>query len=143
MEQYRGPVNCGERNLDLDINCLASGNLRKHTTAPIQCDILHWNWTWRILYFDRWYHFDKRPGSVYSVTCKQLPLQQGACLLRIYVIQSISLRWAINIVLIHIIARYTCVYIFAAIFHWTTVSLVEWCCWYSMCVYVGITDIYL
>ena len=36
-----------------------------------------WNWTWNILYLDRWFHFEKHPGSVYSAMCSKVPLQQG------------------------------------------------------------------
>ena len=39
-------------------------------------------------------------------------------LLRIAVLQSISLQWVIKIVVIYIIARYTCGGTFADIFHW-------------------------
>ena len=62
------------------------------------------------------FHSEKRPGSVYSVTCKQSSLQKGDFLLLITVIQSISLRLVINIVIIYIISGYACGGIFAAIF---------------------------
>ena len=63
-EHYRGSVNSGEVDLDSDVYRMASGNLRKYTTVPSQCDRLPWTWTWRLLYFDRWSHFEKRPGIV-------------------------------------------------------------------------------
>ena len=60
--------------------------------------------------------------------CKHLPLQQGYSLLGILVIQSITLQLVINIVLIHIIVRYTCVGIFADIFHWPTMIMLFLSC---------------
>ena len=133
MEHYWGSVNCGEGDLDSDINRLASGDLRQYTTAPSQCEKLPRIWTWNLLYFDRWYNFEKRPGSVWSVTCKQLPLQQWAYLLRIAILQLTSIRWVINIVLIYIIARYTCVGIFTDIVHWPTKCILFLLCFILKC----------
>ena len=51
-------------DLDSDINFLASSNLWQCTTVTSQCERLPWTWTWRLLYCNCWYHFDKRSGSV-------------------------------------------------------------------------------
>ena len=48
---------------------------------------------------------------------------KGDCLLRISVLQQISNWWVIIIVPIYDIVEYTCVGIFAAIFHWPTTVL--------------------
>ena len=63
-EYYWGLAGCCERYLHLDLNCLDSDHLWKYTTVPSQCERFSWTWTWRLLYFDSWYHFENRPGSV-------------------------------------------------------------------------------
>ena len=40
MEQYWGSDDCGEVDIDSDVNHLASGNLRQFTTVPSQCERL-------------------------------------------------------------------------------------------------------
>ena len=63
-EQYWGSADRGEVDLDSDVNRPASGNLRQYTTVPSKCEQLPWTWTWRIMYFNCWYNFEKRPGIV-------------------------------------------------------------------------------
>ena len=64
MENYWGSTDCGEGYRDLDRNGLPSVNLCKYTTVTNQYEQLPWTWTWRLMYFDRWSHFEKRPGRV-------------------------------------------------------------------------------
>ena len=40
-----GSAERGEVDIDSDVNCTASGNIRKSTTVPIQCEQLPWTWT--------------------------------------------------------------------------------------------------
>ena len=127
-EHYQGLAGCCEGDLDSDLNRLASGNLWKYTTVPSHCERLTCTWTWRLLFFDSWYNFENHPGSVYSVTCKQLPLQQGAYLVHISVKQSILMRWDINIVIFYIIAKYNSVGIFADIVYLPTMILLFLLC---------------
>ena len=63
-DQYWGSEDRGEVDIDSDVNHLASSNIRQYNNVPSQCDIFTWTWTWRLLYFDRWYHLEKRPGIV-------------------------------------------------------------------------------
>ena len=63
-EYYWGLSDCCEIYLDSDLNFLASSNLWQYTTVPIQCEWLPWTWMWHLLYFYRWYNFEKHPGSV-------------------------------------------------------------------------------
>ena len=120
---------------------MASVNLWKFNTLPSQCERFPWTWSWRLLYFGCWYHFEKGAAIVYFVTCKQLSLQQGhlkvdflkckiihIILLCIAVKQSIFLWWFINIVIICIIARYTWRGTFFAIIHWPTTILLFLSC---------------
>ena len=67
-----GSAERGEVDIDSDVNCTASGNIRKSTTVPIQCEQLPWTWTWRLMYFDCWSHFETLPGIFWSVVCKKL-----------------------------------------------------------------------
>ena len=64
MEHYRGSANCGEVDLDSEVNFLDSDNLRQCTTVPCQYGRLPWTWTWCLLYLDRWYHINNRLGIV-------------------------------------------------------------------------------
>ena len=77
-DHYWGSDDHGEVDIDSDLNRLASGNIMKYTTVPSQCEWLSWTWTWILLYFDCWCLFDKCPGNVESVMCKQLSIQQEA-----------------------------------------------------------------
>ena len=61
-EHFGGSVNCGEVDLDSEINFLASGNIWNYTNVPSQCDNFIWSWTQSLLYFNHWCHFKKRPG---------------------------------------------------------------------------------
>ena len=63
-EHYQMLSDCGEVDLDSDVNHLASGNLRQYTTLPSKFDKLNWTWTLCILYFDLLFHLDKCPGIV-------------------------------------------------------------------------------
>ena len=63
-ENYQGLDDHGEGDLDSDLNHLDSGNLWQYTNIPSQCEKFPWTWTWSILYFDCWYHFENLPGSV-------------------------------------------------------------------------------
>ena len=62
MEQYQGSDDHGELDFNSDVNWPDSGKLWQSTTVSSQCERLPKPWTWRSLYFDRWYHFKKRPG---------------------------------------------------------------------------------
>ena len=64
-DQYQESADCVEVDLDSDINCLFSSNLMQSTTLPSQCEVLPCIWMWRLLYFDYWYHFAKRPDIVF------------------------------------------------------------------------------
>ena len=55
---YCGLVDCGEGDLDSDLNRLASVIVRQYNTVTNQCKWLPWTWTWRIWYWDSWSHFD-------------------------------------------------------------------------------------
>ena len=77
-EHYQESDNCWEVDLGSDINHLDSGNIWQYNTVPSQCEKFPWTWTWRLLHSNCWYYSEKRPGSVSSVICKKLPLQQGA-----------------------------------------------------------------
>ena len=70
-----------------DLNRLASVNHWQYTTVPHQCERFTWTRAWRLLYFDCWYHFNKRPCRVYSVTQYELILQEGSCLLCLKILQ--------------------------------------------------------
>ena len=59
-----GSADRGEWDRDSDINHLASDNLWQYTTVTNQCWWFPWTWTCHIWYFNCWYHFEKRPGSV-------------------------------------------------------------------------------
>ena len=63
-EHYSRSVNHGEGYIESDINRLVSGNFWQYTRVPSQFERLPWIWTWRLLYFDGWYHLEKRPCSV-------------------------------------------------------------------------------
>ena len=52
-----GSDDCGEVDIDSDVNLPASGNIMQCATVPSKCERLPWNWTWRPLYFNHWYHF--------------------------------------------------------------------------------------
>ena len=69
-----------------------------------------------ILLFAINYHYKKGTLAVGFFKCKTI----HSILFCISVLQSISLRWIINIVLICITMRYTCRDTFAAIVHWPT-----------------------
>ena len=59
-----GASNSGEVNIDSDINHLYSDNIWQCTTLPSQCEKFPQTWMWCLQYFDYWYSFEKRPGSV-------------------------------------------------------------------------------
>ena len=63
-EHYKGSNDNFEGYIESDLNHLDSGNIRKYTTLPSQWELLTWTWIWHPMYFDCWYHFEKRPGSV-------------------------------------------------------------------------------
>ena len=65
IEHYWGSANCGEVDLDSDINSLASGNHRQSTTVSSHYEQFPWTWTWILFYFYHWYHFKKRPIIAY------------------------------------------------------------------------------
>ena len=65
---YRGSDDCGEGDCDSDINCLVSFNLCQYITLTNQCEKLTLTWMWFLLYFYCWYHFEKCPGRVKSIT---------------------------------------------------------------------------
>ena len=68
-EPYRGLDGCGEGYCDSDINCLDSDNIWQYTTVSNQCYWFPLNWTWHLQYCNRWYLLEKRPSSIYYVTC--------------------------------------------------------------------------
>ena len=53
-----------EKDLDSDLNILYSGNFWKYTNVPSQCEQFPWTWTWCILYFNCWSHFENLHGGV-------------------------------------------------------------------------------
>ena len=61
-DKYQGLDDCCEGYLDLDLNYLDSGNLQHYTTVLSQCEQMPCTWKWCLIYFDHWYHFEKRPG---------------------------------------------------------------------------------
>ena len=63
-EQYQGWYNFCERDVDSDLNPLASDNIWQYTTVPSQCERLPWTWMYRLLYSNCWTNFKKCPGSV-------------------------------------------------------------------------------
>ena len=77
------------------------------------------------------YHYNKGPLKVEFFKYKMIYRR----LLRIYVLllQPIFLHWVINIVLIFIIARYTCRGTFSAIVHWPTTIILFLLCFILNC----------
>ena len=65
------------------------------------------------------YHYYNGPLKVEFFKCKTI----HSILFCISVLQSISLRWFVNIVPIYIISRYTCRGRFTAISHWPTIII--------------------
>ena len=58
MEHHRGSADCGEVDIDSDINHLDSGNVWQYTTVPSQCEWFPWTWTFLL-----WYEVDDLPGK--------------------------------------------------------------------------------
>ena len=69
-EHYRVLDDLRQGYLDSDTNRLASGNIIQYTTLPSQFEQLNLTRTWHFMYIDCWYHFDKQPISVKTITWK-------------------------------------------------------------------------
>ena len=63
-ENYQGSGDSGGVDIDSDANCMASVNLWQPNTVPSKCERFPWTWTWRLMYFDFWSHFEKCPGII-------------------------------------------------------------------------------
>ena len=94
-----GSADSGEVDIDSDVNFLASGNLRQSTTAPSHCERLPWNWTWCLMYFNRWSHLKNLPGIFLSIPCNKLSLHQRASKVEFIKWKMIHRRWLIISVL--------------------------------------------
>ena len=104
---YRGSTDSCEGDSDFDLNRLESVILMQYTTVTNQCYQLPFTWTWFIQYFDHWYHFDKRPGWIYSITCELLLQLYGFRVLSLFGSQYLKLWWGNNKCLFYVIPRYT------------------------------------
>ena len=78
-----------------------------------------WTWTWHIQYYDHWSHFEKCPGTVYSIVFKLLLKLDRASVLRLFGLQPINLFLVINIGILNVIVIYICWVLLAAILIWS------------------------
>ena len=123
MEHYWGSDDRGEGDHDSDINYLASVNLQQYTTVIISVSNCtgHEHGVFCILIIDL---ILRSALAGFSMLCaSDYYYRKWSCLLCFNLLQSISISWVINIVLIYMIVRYTCLGSFDAIVHWSTTHL--------------------
>ena len=91
------------------------GNIWQYNTVPSQGERLPWTWTWHIMYFYCWSHFEKRPGSclvyyVQSFTNTTRGLFVMECCYT-FIVATVSYRYCSYLYLCAIqMCRYICCY---------------------------------
>ena len=86
-EQYQGSSDRGGQDLKSELNWTASDKIRQYANIFSQCEQLSQPWTWHLLYFDFWPHFEKHPGIINPINFKQKPLQKLLCYICPYQVQ--------------------------------------------------------